>query len=144
MSVLILKLKKRPQHRSFPGKFANILRTCLFTEQLRWLLLWLPCYRIVPQQLMFFFFQLRFKSRLLVYMFSLRFSGSKFFINLRRQFGVRKYFRTQIFAGFVVFSILCWYFELLFHETLPIDRSLTSVFVPVNRIVFNRSNVFIK
>ena len=40
----------------------------------------------------------------LVYMFSLRFSGSKFLTNLRRQFGVRKIFRTQGFAGFTVFS----------------------------------------
>ena len=41
----------------------------------------------------------------LVYMFSLRFSGSKFLINLRRQFRVRKIFRTQAFAGFA--CILC-------------------------------------
>ena len=40
----------------------------------------------------------------LVYMFSLRFSGSKFLINLRRQFRVRKIFRTQVFARFAVFS----------------------------------------
>ena len=45
----------------------------------------------------------------LVYMFSLRFSGSKFSINLRRQFcvrksfGVRKFFCTQSFAGFTAF-----------------------------------------
>ena len=41
----------------------------------------------------------------LVYMFYLRFSGSKFLINLRRQFRVRKIFRTQVFAGFA--CILC-------------------------------------
>ena len=46
----------------------------------------------------------------LVYMFSLRFSSSKFLINLRRQFRVRKMF------------------------------SLTSAFVLVSRIIFNRSN----
>ena len=46
----------------------------------------------------------------LVFMFSLGFSGGKFLINLRRQsdickfFRVRKIFRAQIFAGFVVFS----------------------------------------
>ena len=46
----------------------------------------------------------------LAYMFSLRFSGSNFLINLRRQFRVpkifrvRKIFRTQVFAGFAVFS----------------------------------------
>ena len=34
----------------------------------------------------------------LFYMFSLRFSGSKFLINLRRQFRVRKIFRTQVFV----------------------------------------------
>ena len=45
-------------------------------------------------------------------MFSLRFLGSKFLINLRRQFCVRKIFRlrkvshAQVFAGFAVF-ILC-------------------------------------
>ena len=47
----------------------------------------------------------------LVYMFSLRFSESKFLINLRRQFRVPKIFsrrllRTQVFAGFAVF-IFC-------------------------------------
>ena len=46
----------------------------------------------------------------LVYMFSLRFSGSKFLINLRRQFRVRKIFRAKLFAGFEV--ILC--LKLLF------------------------------
>ena len=40
----------------------------------------------------------------LAYLFSLRFSGSKFLINLRRQFPVRKIFRAQVFAGFEVFS----------------------------------------
>ena len=40
----------------------------------------------------------------LVHMFSLRFSGSKFLINSRRQFRVRKIFRIQVFAGFAVFS----------------------------------------
>ena len=39
----------------------------------------------------------------LVYMFSLRFSGSKFLINLLRQFRVRKIFHAQGFAGFTVF-----------------------------------------
>ena len=39
----------------------------------------------------------------LIYMFSLRFSGSKFLINLRRQFRARKVFRTQGFARFTVF-----------------------------------------
>ena len=44
----------------------------------------------------------------LVYMFSLRFSESKFLINLRRQFRVCK----QLFAGFEV--ILC--LKLLFRK----------------------------
>ena len=39
----------------------------------------------------------------LVYMFSLHFSGSKFLINLSRQFCASKIFRTQSFAGFTVF-----------------------------------------
>ena len=34
----------------------------------------------------------------LVYMFSLRFPGSKFLIILRRQFRVRKIFHTQVFV----------------------------------------------
>ena len=40
----------------------------------------------------------------LAYMFSLSFSRSKFLINLRRQFCVRKFFRTQVLTGFAVFS----------------------------------------
>ena len=46
----------------------------------------------------------------LIYMFSLRFSGSKFLINLQRQFRVVKFFRvreivhTKGFAGFAIFS----------------------------------------
>ena len=49
----------------------------------------------------------------LVYMFSLRFSPRKFLIYLRRQFRVRKIFRTQGFAGFAVFSFCVqnYYFE---------------------------------
>ena len=43
-----------------------------------------------------------FQSRL--FGLHLRFSGSKFLINLRRQFRVRKTFCTQAFAEFVVFS----------------------------------------
>ena len=41
----------------------------------------------------------------LVYMFSLYFLGSKFLINLRRQFRVRNIYRTQVFAGFAAFSL---------------------------------------
>ena len=48
----------------------------------------------------------------LAYMFSLRFSRRKFLINLRRQFCVRKTFRTQLFAVFEV--ILC--LKLLFRK----------------------------
>ena len=39
----------------------------------------------------------------LVSMLSLRFLGSKFLINLRRQFCVRKIFLIKFFAGFAVF-----------------------------------------
>ena len=35
----------------------------------------------------------------LVYIFSLRFSGSKFLLNLRRQFHVRKNFSYTVFCG---------------------------------------------
>ena len=49
----------------------------------------------------------------LVYMFSLRFSGSRFFINLRRQIHVRIIFRAQVFEGFAVFSFCVenYYFD---------------------------------
>ena len=40
----------------------------------------------------------------LVYMFFLRFLGSKFLVNLRLQFRERKVFCTQVFIGFAVFS----------------------------------------
>ena len=46
-------------------------------------------------------------------MFSLRFSGGKFLINLRQQFRVRKIFRTQLFAGFEVILCLKLLFALL-------------------------------
>ena len=84
----------------------------------------------------------------LVYMFSLRFSGSKFLINLRRQFCVRKIFRAQVFAGFA--CILC--LKLLYRKcvtyavgccfikTCSINTLLTSVFLLVKGIVFSRSN----
>ena len=89
--------------------------------------------------------------------FGLRFSGIKIFINLQRQFWVRKIFsrrqlRTHVFAGFAVFSfILClkllfWKFEtsrLLFNQNLRFNnRLLISVYIPVNRIVFNRFEWF--
>ena len=45
-------------------------------------------------------------------MFSLRFSGSTFLINVRRQFRIRKIFRTQLFAGSEV--IVC--LKLLFRK----------------------------
>ena len=40
----------------------------------------------------------------LAYMFSLRFSGSNFLINLRRQFRVRKIYHIYVFAGFSAFA----------------------------------------
>ena len=66
-------------------------------------------------------FQSRFKSRCLVYIFSLRFSGSKFLINLRRQYRVRKIFRTQVFAGFAVFHFV---FKITILETPNVACSL--------------------
>ena len=48
---------------------------------------------------------INFNRGCLVYMFSLRFSGSNFLINLRRQFRVRKNFCTQGLAGFTVFIL---------------------------------------
>ena len=49
-------------------------------------------------------------------MYSLHFSGSKFVINLWRQFHVRNIFRTQVFAGITVFSFLC--LKLLFWKSV--------------------------
>ena len=43
------------------------------------------------------------QSRWFTY-FSLRFSGSKFLINLRREFRIRKVFHVQGFGGFTAFS----------------------------------------
>ena len=82
----------------------------------------------------------------LVYMFSLRFSGSKFLINLRRQFRARKIFFVYIkYFVHIVFKIaipkmrnLCC--RLLFYQNLLINRLLTTAFVLVNGIVFSRSN----
>ena len=45
--------------------------------------------------------QSRFKSYLFGLHVSMRFSGSKFLINLRRQFRVRRIFRTHVFARFL-------------------------------------------
>ena len=59
-------------------------------------------------------------------MFSLRFSGSKFLINLRRQlvyvkfFRVHNIFRTQVLAGFV----RSFYF--VFKITIPKECNLCS------------------
>ena len=79
-------------------------------------------------------------------MLSLRFSGSKFLVDLRWQFRVRKNFFTQVLAGFAVFSLfkitiskmrnLCS--RLLFHQNF--NRLLTSVFVLVDRMLVIRSN----
>ena len=42
----------------------------------------------------------------LVYMYSLRFSGSNFLLNLLRQLRVRKILHAQVFAGSEVFSFV--------------------------------------
>ena len=74
-------------------------------------------------------------------MFSLRFSGNKCLINLRRQFRVPKRF-YEICNLFILCLKLpfqkCVTFVLGFSFT--ITCSLTSVFVLVNGIVCNRSN----
>ena len=62
-------------------------------------------------------------------------------------FHVRKTVRTKVFAGFAIFPFfhvskmlnLCS--RLLFHQYLLINRLLTSVFVLVNGIVFNRIKI---
>ena len=91
-----------------------------------------------------------------VYMFSLRFSGSKFLINLRRQIRVRNIFFVYVKFFMQTFSrdLQSFHFvfkiniskmryfccRLLFYQNLLINRLLTSAFVPVNGIVCNRSN----
>ena len=66
----------------------------------------------MKHSLMYISFNRSLNRGCLVYMFLLRFSGSKFLINLRQQFRVRKIFRTQLFVGFEV--ILC--LKLLFRK----------------------------
>ena len=51
-------------------------------------------------------------------MFSLRFSGSKFLINLRRQFRVRKTFDTQVFAEFAAFHFVFKFTISIMHSVL--------------------------
>ena len=52
--------------------------------------------------------QSRYKSRLFgLYIFFAFFSGSKFLRNLRRQFGVRKFFYTQLFFGICSLFSFC-------------------------------------
>ena len=62
-------------------------------------------------------------------------------------FRVRVIFRTQVFAGFVVLhfvfkvtisKMLNFCSRFLFYSTLLINRLLTSAFVLVNGIVFDR------
>ena len=76
-------IKQRLQHRYFHVNIAKILRTAFFIKHLRWLLL-----NKVKTNLKSTWFI----AICLVYIFSLRFSGSKFLINLRRQFRERKIF----------------------------------------------------
>ena len=90
----------------------------------------------------------------LVYKFSLRFSGSKLLINLRRQFQVRQIFSCTLNFSCTSFRGICMQFvfkttipkmrnlccRLLFYQNLLINTLLTSVFVLVNGIVFSRSN----
>ena len=67
----------------------------------------------------YFSFNCHLNRGFLVYMFSLRFSGSKVLINLRRQFRVRKIFRTQVFAGFAVFSFCISFVRNLCSNVAP-------------------------
>ena len=92
----------------------------------------------------------------LVYKFSLRFSGSKLLINLRRQFQVRQIFSCTLNFSCTSFRGICMQFvfkttipkmrnlccRLLFYQNLLINTLLTSVFVLVNGIVFSRLNGF--
>ena len=98
-------IKQRLQHRYFHVNIAKFLRTAFFIKHLRWLLL-----NKVKTNLKSTWFNRDLNRGCLVYIFSLRFSGSKFLINLRRQFRerkifrVRKFFCKQVFAGFAIFS----------------------------------------
>ena len=92
----------------------------------------------------------------LVYMISLRFSGSKFLINLRRQFRVSKIFSCTenflctSFCGICSLCILC--LKLLYRKcatylvgcsfikTSSLTGCWQAFFFLVNRVVFSRSN----
>ena len=82
---LINFIKKRLQHRCFPVNIAKCLSTTFYMVEY-----------ICEYKFFEYYTMLSFNRDInrgcLVYMFSLRFSGSKFLINLRRQFRVRKTF----------------------------------------------------
>ena len=85
---------------------------------------------------------LLFNRGCLVYMFSLCFSGSKFLLNLRRQFRVRKIFLYTRFCGIYALFILCVFKitiskmrNLSCRSLLFINTLSTSPFVLVNGIV---------
>ena len=100
MQALTCNFIKKDWHRCFPVNSCEILWAAFSIEHLWWMLLRLLL--LLNRDL---------NRDCLVYMFSLRFSGSKFLINLRWQFCVHKIFFVlnkifckQVFARFAVFS----------------------------------------
>ena len=88
-------LKKSLWHKCFPVNFAKFLRSPFFQNTSGRLLLQLTIMCSINRDL---------NRGFLVYIFSLRFLGSKFLIHFRRRFRVRKIFRTQVFVGFAILS----------------------------------------
>ena len=70
--------------------------------------------------------QSRLNRGCLVYVFSLRFSGSKFLMNLRRQFRVCKIFSCTLNFLYTSFCGICSLFIFLFKITILIVRDLLS------------------
>ena len=84
------------QYTSLSSIFDNFLN---MPQALNMQGFWICCEKVIITS-----FNRNLNRGCLVYMFSLRLSGSNFLTNLQRQFSVRKIFRTQVFAGFTVFS----------------------------------------
>ena len=90
-------IKKETLAQTFSCEFGEIFKNTFFYRT--------PTVTVSKFKRLVFRIAIELNRVCLVYVF-FTFSGSKFLINLRRQFRVRKIFRTQVFAGFAAF-ILC-------------------------------------
>ena len=110
MQALTCNFIKKYWHRCFPVNSCEILRAPFSIEHLCWMLLILLL--LLNRDL---------NRDCLVYMFSLRFSGSKFLINLRRQFRVK--FFVHKFLGDLQS------FHLMFKTTISKMHNLDCYFI---------------